>query len=248
MLRLRSARTVGDSDGAVQLRHGVTVVVQRSYVGRRKRLPVHLHLVHKSGRHLPWRWGRAFASVTVGSDCGVFRWRCTTSTQIVRFDIYRKSVHIYRIALDSVADKRRGRLFDKVLGIIFRKYVIEFVVLARRVVKRRDDFTAPSTAMTISAWVAPRVFENLPYYNGESDAAGHTRLTHYVLLRRNVNHKNGNTRHDQRRQDVYNPDVHHSHADVAPARSDDRSRRDLWRSCRRTCRDWRSRARTAQCP
>ena len=45
---------------------------------------------------------------------------------------------------------------------------------------RTDDFAAPSTALTLSAWVAPRVFENLPSYNGESKAAGHPRLTSVV--------------------------------------------------------------------
>ena len=39
------------------------------------------------------------------------------------------------------------------------------------------DFVAPTTAITMSAWVAPRVFENIVYYDGASDAAGHTRLT-----------------------------------------------------------------------
>ena len=39
------------------------------------------------------------------------------------------------------------------------------------------DFIAPESAITMSAWVAPRVFENIVYYDGASDAAGHTRLT-----------------------------------------------------------------------
>lgn len=42
------------------------------------------------------------------------------------------------------------------------------------------DFTAPTTGMTLSAWVAPRVFENLGDYNPNSDAAGHPRLTSVV--------------------------------------------------------------------
>lgn len=41
------------------------------------------------------------------------------------------------------------------------------------------DFTAPKGAITISAWVAPRVFENLPDYDGY-EAAGHPRLTAVV--------------------------------------------------------------------
>lgn len=43
-----------------------------------------------------------------------------------------------------------------------------------------DDFTAPTTAVTLSAWVAPRVFENLPNYNDQSDAKGHPRLTSVI--------------------------------------------------------------------
>lgn len=39
------------------------------------------------------------------------------------------------------------------------------------------DFRTPSKAFTMSAWVAPRVFENIVYYDGGSDAAGHTRMT-----------------------------------------------------------------------
>ena len=39
------------------------------------------------------------------------------------------------------------------------------------------DFETPSTAITMSAWVAPRVFENIVHYDGASDAAGHTRMT-----------------------------------------------------------------------
>ena len=39
------------------------------------------------------------------------------------------------------------------------------------------DFVAPTSAITMSAWVAPRVFENIVYYDGASSAAGHTRMT-----------------------------------------------------------------------
>ena len=39
------------------------------------------------------------------------------------------------------------------------------------------DFVAPKSAITMSAWVAPRVFENIVYYDGASAGAGHTRLT-----------------------------------------------------------------------
>ncbi len=39
------------------------------------------------------------------------------------------------------------------------------------------DFNAPETAITMSAWVAPRVFENIVHYDGASDARGHTRMT-----------------------------------------------------------------------
>ena len=42
------------------------------------------------------------------------------------------------------------------------------------------DFIAPSSAITMSAWVAPRVFENIVYYDGASDAAGHTRMTSII--------------------------------------------------------------------
>ena len=42
------------------------------------------------------------------------------------------------------------------------------------------DFVAPSSAITMSAWVAPRVFENIVYYDGASDAAGHTRMTSII--------------------------------------------------------------------
>ena len=42
---------------------------------------------------------------------------------------------------------------------------------------RNVDFEIPSSAITLSAWVAPRVFENLPNYGNESDAAGNPRLT-----------------------------------------------------------------------
>lgn len=42
------------------------------------------------------------------------------------------------------------------------------------------DFVAPSSAITMSAWVAPRVFENIVEYDGASDAAGHTRLTSII--------------------------------------------------------------------
>ena len=42
------------------------------------------------------------------------------------------------------------------------------------------DFEAPSSAITMSAWVAPRVFENIVNYDGASDAAGHTRMTSII--------------------------------------------------------------------
>ncbi|MBQ8414568.1 MAG: hypothetical protein IJX58_04910, partial [Clostridia bacterium] len=42
------------------------------------------------------------------------------------------------------------------------------------------DFIAPSSAITMSAWVAPRVFENIVYYDGASSGAGHTRLTSII--------------------------------------------------------------------
>ncbi|MBR2929946.1 MAG: GH32 C-terminal domain-containing protein [Clostridia bacterium] len=42
------------------------------------------------------------------------------------------------------------------------------------------DFITPSSAYTMSAWVAPRVFENIVHYDGASDAAGHTRMTSII--------------------------------------------------------------------
>ncbi|MDE6868042.1 MAG: GH32 C-terminal domain-containing protein [Clostridia bacterium] len=42
------------------------------------------------------------------------------------------------------------------------------------------DFKIPSSAITLSAWVAPRVFENLPNYGDSSDAAGNPRLTSVI--------------------------------------------------------------------
>lgn len=39
------------------------------------------------------------------------------------------------------------------------------------------DFVAPKKAITLSSWVAPRVFENLANYNDQSDAKGNPRLT-----------------------------------------------------------------------
>ena len=42
------------------------------------------------------------------------------------------------------------------------------------------DFKIPSSEITLSAWVAPRVFENLPNYGDASDAAGNPRLTSVI--------------------------------------------------------------------
>lgn len=42
------------------------------------------------------------------------------------------------------------------------------------------DFKVPASAVTLSAWVAPRVFENLPNYGDSSDAAGNPRLTSII--------------------------------------------------------------------
>lgn len=42
------------------------------------------------------------------------------------------------------------------------------------------DINVPKTKVTFSAWVAPRVFENLPYYGDSSSAAGITRLTSVI--------------------------------------------------------------------
>lgn len=42
------------------------------------------------------------------------------------------------------------------------------------------DFKVPASAITLSAWVAPRVFENLPNYGDSSDAAGNPRLTSVI--------------------------------------------------------------------
>jgi len=39
------------------------------------------------------------------------------------------------------------------------------------------DIEMPTNALTLSAWVAPRVFENIVHYEGSSMAAGHTRMT-----------------------------------------------------------------------
>lgn len=47
------------------------------------------------------------------------------------------------------------------------------------------SFRIPSSAVTLSAWVAPRVFENLPNYDDGTDAAGQPRLTS-VLNKGNV--------------------------------------------------------------
>ncbi|MGN1053434.1 MAG: GH32 C-terminal domain-containing protein [Candidatus Scatosoma sp.] len=41
-------------------------------------------------------------------------------------------------------------------------------------------FSAPKKAVTLSAWVAPRVFENLPSYADDSPAAGNPRLTSVI--------------------------------------------------------------------
>lgn len=43
-----------------------------------------------------------------------------------------------------------------------------------------SHFKAPSTGLTLSAWVAPRVFENLPNYEDNTVAKGHPRLTSIV--------------------------------------------------------------------
>lgn len=42
------------------------------------------------------------------------------------------------------------------------------------------DFETPTDAITLSAWVAPRVFENITNYDDASSASGHTRLTGVV--------------------------------------------------------------------
>ena len=42
------------------------------------------------------------------------------------------------------------------------------------------DFATPETAITLSAWIAPRVFENLPNYNDQSEAKGQPRLTSVI--------------------------------------------------------------------
>lgn len=42
------------------------------------------------------------------------------------------------------------------------------------------DFKIPASAVTLSAWVAPRVFENLPNYGDSSDAKGNPRLTSVI--------------------------------------------------------------------
>ncbi len=42
------------------------------------------------------------------------------------------------------------------------------------------DFDAPDTAITLSAWVAPRVFENIVNYGDQTSAKGHTRLTSVI--------------------------------------------------------------------
>lgn len=45
---------------------------------------------------------------------------------------------------------------------------------------RNSDLNVPTKAFTLSAWVAPRVFENLAYYSGSSAAAGQPRLTSVI--------------------------------------------------------------------
>ena len=42
---------------------------------------------------------------------------------------------------------------------------------------RIADYTVPDETLTLSAWIAPRVFENLAEYDASSPAGGHTRLT-----------------------------------------------------------------------
>ncbi|MBR1867056.1 MAG: GH32 C-terminal domain-containing protein [Clostridia bacterium] len=42
------------------------------------------------------------------------------------------------------------------------------------------DFETPASAITLSAWVAPRVFENLVNYGDGSEAAGHPRMTSVI--------------------------------------------------------------------
>lgn len=43
-----------------------------------------------------------------------------------------------------------------------------------------DGFGTPETAITLSAWIAPRVFENLPNYGDQSEAKGQPRLTSVI--------------------------------------------------------------------
>ena len=40
-----------------------------------------------------------------------------------------------------------------------------------------NDFEMPNDEFTVSAWIAPRVFENLPMYGDQNPGRGHTRLT-----------------------------------------------------------------------
>ncbi|MBQ3019536.1 MAG: GH32 C-terminal domain-containing protein [Clostridia bacterium] len=42
---------------------------------------------------------------------------------------------------------------------------------------KNRDFQTPTDAITMSAWVAPRVFENIVHYGDDSPARGNTRLT-----------------------------------------------------------------------
>ncbi len=43
-----------------------------------------------------------------------------------------------------------------------------------------DDFDVPTTGLTVSAWIAPRVFENINNYGDQSEAKGHPRLTSVI--------------------------------------------------------------------
>lgn len=45
---------------------------------------------------------------------------------------------------------------------------------------KNSDFVMPRTAITLSAWVAPRVFENLENYSDSSEAKGNTKLTSVI--------------------------------------------------------------------
>lgn len=90
-------------------------------------------------------------------------------------DVSKKNYHVNYVFNEENANK----IFKEPSQALLKKGVINnsLYMDGFSTYLKDDEFITPKTAVTLSSWIAPRVFENVSNYSNESIASNHTRLT-----------------------------------------------------------------------